>query len=171
MNNLKDFASIDFEIANVNRSSVCSVGLAIIKDRKIIDTFYSLIKPQTNYYYWKFTKIHRLKNRDTMSAHIFPEVWAEIAPKLQGLPFVVHNATFDESCLKAVHEYYGMSYPEYEFHCTCCEARKFFKTLPENIRPQHASLDCVCEFFDIKLDNHHNAIADATACAQIALAM
>ena len=38
MNNLKDFASIDFEIANVNRSSVCSVGVVIVKDEKIVDT-------------------------------------------------------------------------------------------------------------------------------------
>ena len=171
MNNLKDFASIDFEIANVNRSSVCSVGIAIVKDRNIVDTFYSLIKPQPNYYYWKFTQIHGLKKWDTINAKLFPEVWAEVAPKLQGLPLVAHNATFDESCLKAVHECYGMLYPKYEFHCTCCEARKLFKTLPENIRPQHASLDCVSEFFNIRLDNHHNAIADAIACAQIALAM
>lgn len=171
MNNLNDFAAIDFEIANVNRSSACSVGVVIVKDRKIVDTFYSLIKPQPNYYYWKFTKIHGLKKRDTMSAHIFPDVWAEIAPKLQGLPLVAHNASFDESCLKAVHEAYEMAYPPYKFYCTCNSAREFFKTLPEEIRPQHASLDCVSEFFNIKLDNHHNAIADAIACAQIALAM
>ena len=49
MNNLKDFASIDFEIANVNRSSVCSVGVAIVKDRKIVDTFYSLINSKRRY--------------------------------------------------------------------------------------------------------------------------
>ena len=72
MNNLKDFASIDFEIANVNRSSVCSVGIAIVKDRKIVDTFYSLIKPRPNYYYWKFTEILGLNKSDTINASAFP---------------------------------------------------------------------------------------------------
>ena len=33
MNNLNDFVAIDFEIANVNRSSVCSVGVVIVKDK------------------------------------------------------------------------------------------------------------------------------------------
>lgn len=171
MNNLTDFAAIDFEIANVNRSSVCSVGIAIVKGRKIVDTFYSLIKPQPNYYNWKFSQIHLLHKRDTMNARPFPEVWSEVEPKLRNLPFVAHNASFDESCLKAVYTHYGMVYPQYKFYCTYREARKFFATLPEKSRPQHASLDCVSEFFNIRLDDHHNAIADALACAQIALAM
>lgn len=32
MNNLRDFAAIDFETANFERCSVCSVGIAIVKD-------------------------------------------------------------------------------------------------------------------------------------------
>lgn len=50
---MKDFAAIDFETANNQRSSVCSVGLVIVRDGEITDTFYSLINPEPNYYnYW-----------------------------------------------------------------------------------------------------------------------
>ena len=42
---MKDFAAIDFETANNQRSSVCSVGLVIVRDGEITDTFYSLINP------------------------------------------------------------------------------------------------------------------------------
>ena len=171
MNNLDDFAAIDFETANPSRSSVCSVGIAIVRGRKIADTFYSLIKPQPNFYYWRFTQIHGLNYFDTASARLFPEVWEEARARIEGLPLVAHNAAFDEGCLKAAHEFFGMQYPQYEFHCTCRACREYFKTLPDFARPEGASLDCAAEFFGIRLDNHHNAIADAVACAQIALSI
>ena len=47
---MKDFAAIDFETANYERSSVCSVGLVIVRGGEIVDKFYSLIKPEPEYY-------------------------------------------------------------------------------------------------------------------------
>lgn len=41
-----NFAAIDFETANNKRSSVCSVGVVIVRDGEIVDKFYSLIKPE-----------------------------------------------------------------------------------------------------------------------------
>ncbi len=38
-----DFATIDFEIAYNERSSVCSIGLVIVCCGEIVDIFYSLI--------------------------------------------------------------------------------------------------------------------------------
>lgn len=51
---MKDFAAIDFETANQQRTSVCSVGIVIVRDGEIADSYYSLIKPEPEYYsYWK----------------------------------------------------------------------------------------------------------------------
>lgn len=36
---MQDFAAIDFETANGRRSSVCSVGVVIVHDGKIVDKF------------------------------------------------------------------------------------------------------------------------------------
>ena len=47
---MKDFAAIDFETANNERSSVCSVGIVIVRNGEIVDSFYSLIQPEPNYY-------------------------------------------------------------------------------------------------------------------------
>jgi DNA polymerase-3 subunit epsilon len=47
---MKDFVAIDFETANVERCSVCSVGIVIVKDGEIVDKFYSLIQPEPDYY-------------------------------------------------------------------------------------------------------------------------
>jgi len=50
---MQDFAAIDFETANNEHSSVCSVGIVIVRGGEIVDSFYSLIQPEPNYYnYW-----------------------------------------------------------------------------------------------------------------------
>ena len=57
---LRDFAAIDFETANRQPTSVCSVGLVIVRDGRIADERYSLIRPVPNYYsYWN-TQVHGL---------------------------------------------------------------------------------------------------------------
>lgn len=115
---MKDFAAIDFETANEQRTSVCSVGVVIVRDGEIVDHYYSLIRPEPEYYtYWN-TRVHGLTLADTQDAPIFPVVWQEIAPRIEGLPLVAHNKAFDESCLKAVFRTYCMDYPDYEFYCT-----------------------------------------------------
>lgn len=43
---MKDFAAIDFETANQYRSSVCSVGVVIVRNGEVAEKFYSLIYPR-----------------------------------------------------------------------------------------------------------------------------
>lgn len=161
---MQDFAAIDFETANGECSSVCSVGIVVVRNGAITDSFYSLIKPEPNYYSWFCQRVHGLGRQDTDSAPIFPEVWKQIEPKIEGLTLVAHNSQFDEGCLKAVFRTYGMTYPDYQFKCTCRAARKHFgKTLPNH------QLHTVSEACGYILENHHHALADAEACAAIAL--
>jgi len=161
---LLNFAAIDFETANYYPSSVCSVGVVIVRDGAISEKIYRLIRPEPEWYsYWN-TRTHGLTFADTADAPFFSEVWAEIAPKIDGLPLVAHNSPFDEGCLRAVHGVYQMDYPGYEFYCTCRASRKAFgKTLPNH------RLHTVAEHIGFHLENHHHALADAEACARIAL--
>ena len=98
---MKDFAAIDFETANNERTSVCSVGVIIVRNGEIVDSFYSLIQPEPNYYNYWCTQVHGITRRDTEDAPVFPKVWKQIEPLIEGLPLVAHNKAFDESCLKA----------------------------------------------------------------------
>lgn len=159
---MQNFAAIDFETANGRRCSVCSVGIVIYRDGIKVEDFYSLIKPTPNYYSYWTTEIHGLTQEKTDFAPTFPEVWAKIAPKIEGLPLVAHNRPFDESCLKAVFAEYGMEYPEYEFHCTLAASRRTLDL------PSH-QLHIVAEACGYNLRDHHHALADAEACAAIAL--
>ena len=47
---LTDFAAIDFETANGRRTSVCSVGIVVVRGGAVVDTYYSLIRPRPNFY-------------------------------------------------------------------------------------------------------------------------
>ena len=53
---MENFAAIDFETANYERSSVCSVGIVIVRNGEIVDRFYSLIQPEPNYYNYLFVR-------------------------------------------------------------------------------------------------------------------
>ena len=160
---MKDFAAIDFETANQCRSSVCSVGIVVVRDGKIADKFYSLIYPEPDFFsYWN-TQVHGLTMDDVYDAPTFPDVWRQAEPLIEGLPLVAHNCTFDESCLKAVFQRYNIPYPDYEFHCTCRASRAKLK----GIIPNH-QLQTVAAYCGYDLTKHHNALADAEACAIIA---
>lgn len=161
---MTDFAAIDFETANGQRSSVCSVGLVVVREGRVVDSFYSLIKPEPNYYAWFCQQVHGLGHEDTDDADIFPVVWERLEPLIDGLPLVAHNAPFDEGCLRAVMQVYRMDWPDYRFYCTCRAARRVFgRRLPNH------QLHTVAEACGFDLRNHHNALADAEACAAIAM--
>lgn len=160
---MKNFAAIDFETANNERSSVCSVGIVIVRNGIIVDKIYSLIKPEPEYYNYFCTQVHGLTENDTYNAPVFPTVWKVIAPKIEGLPLVAHNAPFDKSCLRAAFRVYQMGEPDYEFFCTCKAAKKTFPSAPNH---QLHTISALCGY---DLANHHHALADAEACAAIAL--
>jgi DNA polymerase-3 subunit epsilon len=84
--------------------------------------------------------------------------------QIASIPFVAHNARFDEGCLKAVFKVYQMDYPDYRFYDTLAAARRQFG----HSLPNH-QLHTVADACGYDLQNHHHALADAEACAAIAL--
>lgn len=162
---MERFAAIDFETANGKRSSVCSVGIAIVENDRVVDSLYSLIRPTPNFYTRWTSAIHGLTFADTADAPDFQEVWEAIAPRIEGLPLVAHNSPFDEGCLKAAFEAYEMPYPDYSFYCTCRLSRRLYPSL---VNHQLHTVSAHCGY---DLTHHHHAMADAYACAHIAVTM
>ena len=164
MSRLLNYNCLDFETANEQPSSVCSVGVVFVRDDVVVDTFYSLIHPAPEYYRWFCCQVHGLCERDTASAPLFPQVWAQIHPLLEDYPLVAHNARFDEGCLKAVHRVYRMDYPDYVFYDTLAASRRCFGRRLPNHQLQTVAAACGYDLL-----NHHHALADAEACARIAM--
>ena len=61
---MRDFAAIDFETANECPSSVCSVGVVIVRGGEVTDSFYSLIHPEPEYYKWFCQEVHGIGPED-----------------------------------------------------------------------------------------------------------
>lgn len=165
---MTDFAAIDFETANGARSSVCSVGVVVVRGGQVAEHYYSLIKPEPEYYTYWCTRVHGLCQEDTQDAPIFPEVWEQIAPLLSDghggtLPLVAHNSPFDEGCLRAVMRVYQMDWPDGLVVLDTLRASRH--ALPQLPNHQLQTVALACGY---DLRQHHNALADAEACAAIA---
>ncbi len=136
-----NFVAMDFETANHQPYSACSLALVMVKNSRIVDEFYTLIQPETPFF-WRNVQIHGIHQEDVRNAPKFPEVWQTIQPYFQKNRLVVaHNAAFDTKVL----------------------ARRLFPEFPNH------RLNTVCENLNIQLDHHHDALEDSRACAEILL--
>ena len=109
---------------------------------------------------------------DTDDADFFPEVWARLQKKVHEyfpfiedgeVPFVAHNARFDEGCLRAAFATFDLALPNYEFMDTLAASRNYFGSALLNHQLHTVAAACGYD-----LQNHHHALADAEACAWIA---
>ncbi|MFC5929541.1 DNA polymerase III subunit epsilon [Cryobacterium melibiosiphilum] len=157
-----NFTAIDFETANSSGASACSVGLVKVHDGKVVDKVYWLIQPppgHDTFLEWN-TKIHGLRAADVVGA----DTWAEQLPKLvafaDGDPLVAHNAGFDLGVIKTASTVTGQVVPDFEYVCSLQVARRTYHL--DSYRLPSAALAAGFEGF-----SHHNALADAEACAAI----
>lgn len=157
-----NFVAIDFETANNDRASICSAGIAIIKDGKILETKYWLIRPSDLWFHPFNISIHGITEDDVKDQPQFNEVWEDIMSYLSGNIVLAHNASFDMGCLREVLNEYEIEYPSLEYSCTRNIAKKAFPGLISY------SLSAVTDYLSIDF-KHHHAEQDALACAAIAL--
>src|ERR1044072_3371535 len=94
-----DFLALDFETANENRSSICSVGLAVVRHGRIVQSEHILVRPAPNYYHYYNTHIHGLSHDDTKHEPSFRQLWRELRPYFHNNTVIAHNAAFDMSVL------------------------------------------------------------------------
>ena len=94
----------------------------------------------------------------------FAQVWPHIAPLFTEDQLVAaHNARFDIKVLQSTLARYQIDAPHFLSVDTVKTSRKLYPELPNH------KLNTVAEHLQIQLDNHHNALADSYACANILL--
>lgn len=159
-----NFTAIDFETATSVYSSICSLGICVVEDNKIVEKKSFLIKPDPFVFNDYNILIHGIHPEDVIDAGTFDEHWDEIKPYLEGKTIIAHNAQFDVGALRAVLDHYSIEYPEFEYLCTVKLSQKAYPELESH------KLNCLGEALNICF-NHHDACEDAFACAQIMLCM
>ncbi|MFD2728230.1 3'-5' exonuclease [Enterococcus camelliae] len=158
-----NFLAMDFETANHQRHSACSLALVMVRDSTIVGEYYSLIQPETPFF-WRNIQIHGIQPTDVQSAPKFPEIWEVISQYFNPHSLIIaHNAPFDNSVLAGCLDYYHLEKPHYLTLDTVQTSRKFYQQLPNH------RLNTVCGYLDIPLLNHHDALEDSRACAEILL--
>lgn len=158
---MANFVAIDFETADNGRDSACSVALVVVKAGRVVDSISRLIRPPRPRV--MFTEIHGLTWADVKDSPDFKAVWPDLADAVAGADFLAaHNAAFDRRVLEGCCATYGLPDPAKPFLCTVQVARDVW-----NLRP--TKLPDVCRYLALPL-NHHDALSDATACANIVLA-
>lgn len=161
---MKDFIAIDVETANFEPSSICAIGAVKVVDGQIVDSKYTLVRPEPDYYSYRCVSVHGITKQDTFDAPSFGTVWTQWQSWLQGFTLVAHNAAFDSKCIRFACNLYGITPPD-DWRCTLVAARK---QIPRAML-QSKSLDSLCDFFAIPLKHHHNALDDASACARLGI--
>jgi len=153
---MSTYTAIDFETAE--RHHICAVGIVTVENGRIIDEYYSLIKPPGNKYSPFTIRVHGIYPEDTANSPNFKQIYPEIKKRLQGKTVVAHNESFDRNVLKKTMADYGINYSELNigerWECT--------------YKIHGQKLNLCCQEFGIEL-NHHEALSDARACALLYL--
>ncbi len=157
------WAAIDFETATRSRTSACAVGVVLIDDGVVVDERGWLIRPPGNRYEPFNTRIHGIEPAQTATQPGFDEVWPLVDELVGDRMMLAHNAPFDMGVLRRSGEHSGAAVRDHDFACTVLLSRRSWPDFG------YYNLKAVCAALGIKLVNHHDAVADARACAEIAL--
>jgi DNA polymerase III subunit epsilon len=154
MNKLS-FTALDIETADNSNHFICQIGLVKVVNGIITEKYMSLVKPPDNFYSFHNIQIHGINPEMTKESPSFKDLWPRISHFFEGQLVVCHNANFDIPKIENTLSFYNLLLPVFNIDCT-------YKIYGKNLK------DC-CELFSINLGNHHDALADAEACALLYL--
>ena len=157
-----DFTAIDFETANSSGASACSVGLVKVRGGRVVDRAYWLIQPPAGhdeFLDWNI-RIHGIHAADVIDALTWQQQLPDLLAFADGDAFVAHNAGFDMGVIRTACEVTGLEVPAATYVCSLQVARKTYHL--DSYRLPSAAMAAGFEDFE-----HHNAAADAEACAAI----
>jgi DNA polymerase-3 subunit epsilon len=161
-----NFVAIDFETANSSSASPCAVGLVRVVEGRIQESLAMLFRPplEHDWFHPGNIAIHGIRPEDVADAPDFSDALPELLLFTEGLPLIAHNASFDMDVLRKASAAVEFDLPNLSYACSLKMARKTYEL--ESYR-----LNAVAYAIGHEEFNHHDALADADACARIVLHM
>lgn len=159
------FAAFDVETANEDTGSIIQLGVAVVRGGKVTDRYSWMCRPPKGLEYFDEANIaiHGITAADVAGEPSFREQLAKFVDAVGDLDVVAHNARFDFTALSRACRAEGIPAPKLNFACTYMWARQMQLGLP------NLKLPTLAEAAGASLENHHDATADAVACAEVAL--
>ncbi len=158
-----DFTALDFETANHRRDSACQIGIAVVREGKIVDRHCRLIRPEPLSFNLRNIEVHGIRPHHVQKEPSFGELWSTLQPYLTTDCLIAHNASFDMGVLLSCLQSHGCQVPRMEFNCTRLISRA---TWPGR---SGYGLKPLSSWLGVRFQ-HHDALEDAVACAKILLA-
>ena len=156
-----EFVVFDIETTGLNTENdrITEIGAVKIKNGVILDRFSSLINPEKPIPEF-ITKLTGINDTMVKDSPVIGQVLPEFIEFVGELPLVAHNAGFDVGFIRYNAGVIGvcLKNPVIDTLQLC---RKMFPQLSKH------KLNIVAKHLDIKLENHHRAVDDATAAAEI----
>jgi len=151
----------DVETPNRRNNRMSAIGITVVEDGAVTDSFFSYVNPETHFDYFN-TQLTGIDEKTVASAPTFPELWQEIEPLMGSGILAAHNAVFDMSVLRKCLNDYGIMWkPTAKYCCTVQMGRRLLPGIPHK-------LNDLCDYYGICLD-HHKADSDSRAAAEILL--
>lgn len=157
-----DFTALDFETANSHPSSACAVGLVRVRGGAVVDRAEWLIRPPAAHAeFLPFNiKIHGITSEMVAEAREWAEQLEELRDFIGDDVAVAHNASFDMGVIRAACAETITPTPRLRYLCSVQVSRKTYEI------PSHR-LPLAAEAAGYGAFTHHEALADAEACAAI----
>lgn len=155
-------AVFDVETPNRHNNTICSVGMVFIENNLCNGDLYSLVNPEDDFDNINIG-IHGISKADVVNSPTFPDVWENIKQYFSMCLLVGHNVTFDLCCIKKLLKRYNIEVAPVYYIDTLTLAKDFVE------EADGYGLSVLCDRFNIRLDNHHNALDDSYATAQLFL--
>lgn len=157
------FVALDVETANQNWGSICQIGVVKVIDGEEVDRASWLCRPPAGLDEFDpfNVGIHGITAEAVAGSPQFKELIEGLCEFVGELPLVAHNAQFDSSALRYACLACERPVPQFMFACTLAQARA------TKLDVANHRLPTLAEFFQVELTSHHNAAADAAACAGI----
>jgi DNA polymerase-3 subunit epsilon len=138
---------------------VIEIGAVKVQAGEVLETFSTLLNPGRSIPSF-ISRLTGISNAMVADAPIFADIADKLAEFLRGAVFVAHNAKFDYGFIRSEFARCDITFDMPQL-CTVVNMRRYYPGL------QSYSLGKLCEEFDIKLNNHHRALADATATVEL----
>ena len=159
------YTVIDIETTGLSKNyhHITEIAAVKIRDRKIIDSYHTLVNPHVRIPEFIST-LTGIDNELVKDAPSITEVLPLFHRFLGDDIFVAHNATFDYGFLE-----HNLRRHDYRLSnqrlCTRKLARRLFPSLPQK------RLQDICRHLNIQNDQAHRAMGDALATSAVFIAM
>ena len=157
------FNVVDVETANVDRSSICQIGIVHVVDGEIRDQWQSLINPEDWFDPWN-VGIHGIDEAAVHGCPTLPETHEELRRRLQGSVLVSHTA-YDRTAFRRAMNKYGLEQLQVIWMDSARIARRAW---PDRYGARGWGLANISKDLGISF-RHHDAQEDARAAAHIVL--